>query len=223
MTRKIKALGLAFVAVLAMSAVASSAAQATTLTASAGVYPITVKGEQATENIFTIGGNRQAKCANAVFDGVGTIAAPTEEVTLTPTYSNCTVTVLGSSIDMTVTFPCHYLLTSSGLGHLVCNTEGGTNVQLHFYSGLGGAHTEANEICTYVIKPQTIEKADFTNQGSGATADVLITATAEKIAMERTKGTLGACGAVAQEATYTGTITAKGFNSGGVQVGIHVK
>ena len=223
MTRKIKVLGLAFVAVLAMSAVASSAAQAVTFTASAGVYPITVEGKQATENIFTIGGNRQVKCTTAVFDGVGTIAAATEEVTVTPTYSGCTVTVLGVPVDATVTMPCHYLLTSSGLVHLICNTEGGTNVQIHVYNGLGVAHTEANETCTYVIKPQTIEKVDYTNEGSGTTADVLITATGSKIAVERTKGTLAACGAAAQEATYTGSVTAKGFSSGGVQVGIHVK
>jgi hypothetical protein len=224
MTRNLKVLGLAVMAVLAMSVMAATAAQAKTFTASAGVYPVTGESSIVTPNIFTVEGGREVTCEKTVFHT--TLPAASEQLTVTPTYSECHAKILGNKLDATVTFnKCDYLFTTSGLVHLECPNVG-EDVEIHIYAGFKVPHEAATQICKYTIKPQTVNSVDYTNQSSGTTEDVLVTATGKEIKVEKTLGTKANCGQEKQEgvngATYTGSVTVKGKNAGGTQVGIHV-
>jgi hypothetical protein len=70
MTRQAKTMGLAVAAMLAMSAVAPSAAQATMF--EADTYTANVIGSQLGENEFEIEGGRAIKCSTATFAGEAT-------------------------------------------------------------------------------------------------------------------------------------------------------
>jgi hypothetical protein len=221
MIRNLKVLGLAAAAVLAMSVVATTVAQATEFTASAGVYPVTIESSMVTPGIFTVEGGRQVTCETTLFD-VAPIFGPSEQETATPTVSNCHAKILGNKLDATVTFnKCSFLGTTSGLVHFEC--PAGEDAEVHIYNGSGVKHEAATQICKYTIKPQTINSLDYTNQGSGTTADILVTATMKEIKVEKTLGTKVNCGQEVQNtATFTGSGTVKGRNAGGTQIGIHV-
>jgi hypothetical protein len=97
MTRKFKALGIAVFAVLAMSAIVSSAASAASFTAAS--YPVTYAGNQApTEPHVFKADTFETTCKNAEFKGTANEASST--ATLTPTYSECTAAGLEATIDM---------------------------------------------------------------------------------------------------------------------------
>jgi hypothetical protein len=128
MTKEPMAVGLALVAVLAMSAVAASGAQAGTFE-SAG-YPTTISGAQVTKHEITTNAGT-LKCNVATFAGSATEAS--SELTLAPTYSGCTIAGFGAAVNMN---GCDYLLTalgSSGSGvaieiHIVC--PGGKKIEI---------------------------------------------------------------------------------------------
>lgn len=91
MIRKLKVIGLAFVAVLAMSAVAAPASQAAP-EFTCSPYPCTATGSSAkgAEEFTTEAGT--VKC-NSHFlvekVGGGDLTGPSQKVTVTPTYTNC--------------------------------------------------------------------------------------------------------------------------------------
>jgi hypothetical protein len=103
MTRKIKTLGVALVAVFALTVVMASAASAASFTAS--TYPTTATGESAIGNdVFTTeGGTVECK---AHF--VGTLTAASSDLTVTPTYTNCKAF---GFVEATVT-GCKYTFTA---------------------------------------------------------------------------------------------------------------
>ena len=107
MTRNLKTLGLAIVAVLAMSAMVASAAQAS-VEFTAPSYPATLSGNQATTHVFTVettsGDNITTTCTTASFHG--TISGPNTAQTITPTYTGCTA----FGLEATVKFEgCDYV------------------------------------------------------------------------------------------------------------------
>lgn len=105
MIHKIKVLGLSMVGVLAMSAVVASAASATTFTAAE--YPVTVKGAQSTQHVFTAAGGT-VKCTTAKF--AGEAGAASETLTIHPTYTGCTAfTFINSEITGFKSNECDYL------------------------------------------------------------------------------------------------------------------
>jgi hypothetical protein len=230
MIRNFKALGLAVVAVLAMSAVVSSAAQAAVnYTSTTGVYPATVSGTQSTTHNFVIGGNRTLTCDEAKFSGA--LTAASTEITITPTYGSattaCHVILLENTFDATVTVnSCDYLFTEPTAGelkaavHVLC--PGTNKIVIDVYNGHNVAHTEANLICKYSIAPQT--PAGTVQMTNNATTPKSVTAHAAitGVAVTREFGTLAACGAASQTATYTGDTLLKGFNEGGTEIGADV-
>jgi hypothetical protein len=163
MIRNLKALGLAVVAVLAMSALVSSAAQATVTTKTTftpeGNKPTVITGEQTAalaRHEFTAG-NRAFICESAHFDGE--IAGNTDDVKVTPTYTGCETTpVLGIKLPVTVTHEkCWYTFTGEntietgkyGVSvHLDCENPG-EKIVVHVKSG-------GTDVCTLTIFPQTI-------------------------------------------------------------------
>ena len=106
MTHKLKTLGVAFFAVLALAAVMASAASAKNYTASS--YPTTGTATSAVGNdkLTTEGGT--AECQSHY---QGTLAATSSQLTLTPTYTNCKAF---GFLNATVhTNGCDFLLTTA--------------------------------------------------------------------------------------------------------------
>lgn len=140
MIRKFKALGLALVAVFAMSAIVASAAQAEdgTLT----TFPTTIvagTGEQIGEHVFTLTDHKigegfaGTKCKKAVFTGNETNEDGDTTLNVHPVYTECTAFGLNATVTTT---GCDYTL------HTTTTT------------GLGGWHVDTTVICsgTNVIK-----------------------------------------------------------------------
>jgi hypothetical protein len=117
MIRNAKILGLALVAVLAMSAMVASAASATKFTAAK--YPATVKGTQTGGgHVFEVGGGK-VTCTGATF--TGTLSAASEEMTMTPNYTGCTAFgFIGAEVTGFGSEGCDYLFTTNGKAHLKC-------------------------------------------------------------------------------------------------------
>lgn len=103
MTRNLKALGLALVAVFAMSALVVSAAQAEevkhTFTSEVTPTVLTGKQETGTKHAFTVGTGANAHtttCEKAEFAGTQE-GKEANTVTLKPTYSECSASGLGAA------------------------------------------------------------------------------------------------------------------------------
>ena len=103
MTRKLKTLGVALFAVLALTAVSASAASAAEFTAAS--YPTTGTGESAKGNdVFTT----EAGTVECKSHFAGTLTAANSDLTVTPTYSDC---VAFGFVEATVT-GCKYTFTA---------------------------------------------------------------------------------------------------------------
>jgi len=114
MIRNLKALGLALVAVFAMSAIAASAASALEFTATNGNYPVKFSGTQpaAEPHAFTADGFT-TECKVAEFNG--TQKAKSSTSSATPTYKECEVAGSGGFLSATVTMNgCEYVFDVSG-------------------------------------------------------------------------------------------------------------
>lgn len=159
MSNKLKSLGLALVAVFALSAVvASSASAAAAFTGDAGATITgaqvsgTITGSVKTGHEFTTKAGT-IKCSTATFDGVATAAVSAEQ-TLAPTYSGC---FLGGVVPVHVKMNgCDYLfkgdttvststitvktdVVCSGGGPIIVEATGSTCViTIPAQAGLGG-------------------------------------------------------------------------------------
>jgi hypothetical protein len=187
MIRNLKTLGLALVAVFAMSAVASSMASAKDLGSHAGLFTAGVAaGVQAkidSEQIAAGGDTFQLvesglklTCGTVSAQGTAITAGPSSTyVKLTPTYHNCHVVVAGLTKTVTVTHnECQYTFnatttttesTPSGLSfdrtvdlHITCPAN--KHIEIHVYKEKAA---ELNTECTYTITPQTILNIPVTN------------------------------------------------------------
>jgi hypothetical protein len=146
MNRKLRVLGLALVAVFAMSVVAASAAQAAQFTSSSA-GPIS--GEQIGEvNEFTTDVG-QVECEIGTFTGTAATAASTQ--TINANYEECLV---GGLVPATVSMgTCDYLFKATGKVDVVC--------------GVGGKITVLAGKCTITVGPQTeLGNVTYENNGS---------------------------------------------------------
>lgn len=155
---------LATVALLAFCAFAPSGALAANFTASS--YPATVTGEQVENHVWTFQGQK-VECTKVHMEGA--LAAPSESISLTPTYAGCTAFgIMNASIQMN---SCYYekrigqeTTTPTtfwhGSLHLRCTKAGDTATVR--------APTES-PLCTVHIPPQTptTNKYDFENKFGG--------------------------------------------------------
>jgi hypothetical protein len=117
MTRNLKALGLALVAVFAMSALVTSAASAAEFHSEG--ENTTVTASQVNTHVFkTTAG--EVTCAKATFSG--TQAAKTaSSITVNATYSECHINFFGSKVSATVNMNgCDYVLYASNKADIVC-------------------------------------------------------------------------------------------------------
>lgn len=186
MTHKVKALGLALVAVFALSAVGASAASAEF---KADSYPATLTASAESEQVFT-SSTGQVRCTTLTGDA--TLTEESAAITTTPAYTGCTAFVGESELKAKVTFNgCDYNFTTE-LTHIECPS--GKNIIIEV--------TALNLKC-YEVEPQTTSGITFTNTEVGSTSAVTIDAEVTGLAYIET----GACGSgqTTNNATYTGT------------------
>lgn len=243
MIRSLKTLGMALVAVLALSAVVASAASAAPkLTPVPEQYPVTLKGSQTVANVLELNGTRPTSCAVATFEGTiaNKAAAETSELNVTPSYANCTTTILGNKDPATVTMNgCTYQLkatettkekiaeegwevTGKGIEIKCPETAPGSGVfeeiEVHVYES--EAADKANEpLCTYKIAKQTVggdldyKLTEKDANGNGTSGDIKETITGVVVA--RASGTTTNCGAASQTGELRGEVKVEGFNEKG--------
>jgi len=111
MARKLRTLGLVFVATVAMSAMAASAAQGSQFHTKGAAYPAAITGNEVGEQIFKVhvaaGNNNEIKCKKVAF--TGTLAAASSTLTLHPVYQECTAFGLNAVVN---TEGCNYVIHS---------------------------------------------------------------------------------------------------------------
>ncbi|HEY8810064.1 MAG TPA: hypothetical protein VIM28_08580 [Solirubrobacterales bacterium] len=212
MILRLKTLGLALVAVLAMSVVVASAAHAEEgeKKFEAGKYNAFLTGEQiagaghGAELAFNIGVFGQVKCSKVLFDAIMTVATST--VTMAPTYSGCAI---GTKPVTTTLNGCEFLFHGSGAVDLTC--PAGQSLIIHLYAS-AAEHKLGNVLCEYTVGPQAgLKEITFTNTTTISPDDVDITFNIKKIAVKRIKGTEPNCGVANPEGIYTGTTTFKAY------------
>jgi hypothetical protein len=235
MTRNLKALGLALLAVFALGAVMASAASAEGtdvktdhFTSTSGNEKTILTGEQVgteAENVFGVKAVSAlgVHCKKATYGGT-VVGNSVIEVTVVPTYFECSSN-LGAA---TVTNDrCAFVLTGTTDEHP--NTAG-TKEEIHATVHLECSHEKGNlgklKIvtggCEFIFQSthpegttvnQNLLGATYTNEGSGSTADVKVDATVDKIHYT-TKGF--ACGLAGLPETgtdgfLTTKVTVKGY------------
>lgn len=208
MTRKLKALGLALVAVFAMSAVAASAASAVEF--HGGAEPTKINATGVGNQTLSANGVNVV-CSTSSFTS-GNVAQTTSSITITPTYSNCKVAGLFTAhVNFT---SCDYTFNASGTVDLGCTTEGDTvDITATFFG---------SSVCTIKISEGTFaEAATYDNVTEGGKKHVTVTANAKGITYAETGGECGIGSGT--NGTYTGNATVKGQNGAGEQVDVWVE
>jgi hypothetical protein len=188
MRGKLKTLGVALVATLAVSAVVASAAMATAkITASDGVYPLVLTGHQEAkaegggsvpgENFFESTPGNKVHCTTATYESTVAAAANATTITVTPHYAGCTATPSGGgSVNATVDLNgCDYTFSALTWTAAGDTTHGTAQVDC---TDPNQTITVTIATCQIHIKPQhigdtphpnpTIEKPiTFTNKAAG--------------------------------------------------------
>ncbi len=226
MNRNLKVLGLALVAVFAMTAVLASAAQAQ-IKVTVGSSPAWLTGEVIEHptigktQTFTLSGGQVLSCEKVT--ATATVSNGDTSITAFPTYSNCKAVIGTETHLVTVTMNgCDYKFhggveVSGGTTFkevevdLICPAE--KQVEIHVYKS---ATTETEELCTYKVAGFVNNKGNETHNVAGSPNDLTITTTAEGIATTRTGSLL--CGAASTTAKYTGSTTVKAFEDAGGSV-----
>lgn len=218
MRNRLKAVGVAFVASLALSAVAVTAASANgTMHYYAPDAPTVGTGFQSAPHVFkTTAG--EISCANSTFAGTAGIAVSTT-LTATASYSNCVAFGFASThIKMN---KCHFLFTTPtervSAGHYTGNSPHVVGCE----SGKGVEVTPTDpffgfSVCTVTIPAQTPTSGDVTakNEGAEATRDVFVTSNVKGIhyTVDGGGGLCGATGTTHSNGEYIGSVTLKGFD-----------
>lgn len=210
MIRNLKTLGLALFAVLALTAVGASAASASAF--SADEYPVTVEGEQTNTHTFTVQAGT-THCSVAKFHG--TAGAESSTLTITPTYTGCTLTPLGSAtVKMN---GCDYMFHS---GAATGNPDEFNSSVDIVCSGSNVIEVVVPFICTVKVGPQT-GLSNTVLKSNTSPATVTATASVSGIAYSQS-GSFCTNGSFSN-GTYNGTVAMSGTNEAGESNGIYVK
>ena len=223
MTRNLKALGLALVAVFAMSAVAASAASAEVQFHSEAEATITAHSY--TTPVFSTPTHGTVECE--VFNADATIGAEaTNDLSATAEYlTPCTVEQGGTPLEAHVHMnECYYTFTTApgeeiepghkykGSVHIKCPAEKQIEVKVTF---LG----ERNCLDIGEQTPTT-PYVDYTNTGEGSTRDINLISTVEGIEYTLT----GPCGSgTFNDASYSQEVTLTGEDEEKNHIGIWVE
>ncbi len=207
MIRNLKTLGLAVMAMFALTAVAASAAQAVEFHSEIENTTVTASTEAGSNSVFDAAG-ASISCASATF--TGTQAAKTSPtLTVTPVYSNCTF--LGVLNVPVKTNGCQYTFHAEGG---VADVTGASCTAITF---------EAAGCKVEVGKQNGLKEVTYTNLGAGTTREV--TVTPHVTAITYTSSGLGCpkTGTFSDGNYTSGNAIAKGESSKGVQAGVWVE
>jgi hypothetical protein len=212
MIGKLKFLGLALVAVFAMSAVGASAASAVEFHVEKAPAQITVN-QEGTSNGFDVQFG-EVKCTTATYDATTKTVTTETTIELTPHYTGCTFAGVATEVHHgNCKFVIHITGTDQGTVTIDCPVGEEITVT-------GGTK------CTVHIPSQDVGEITLTNiPGNGGTTRE-ITAhlnSLTKIKYTQTPGTgVGKCTSLTtEEGKYTGTATVKAeTDPGGVQTGV---
>ena len=216
MTRKLKILGIALGAVLALNAVAASTASAENgrFTAAVGSEVLSqIHGEQIGTDTFTISGLPSLTCTTAKETGfleeggVHKKGSESTWATFTPEYAGCHIVFLGITKSITVTVNnCiirFQVLIPFGISFTIeCKIE------IHIYNN--PAHTEL--LCTYDVEKQTVNNQITPTNQAGTPDDILAHINATVNVTNTTTG--GLCGSTTNTTgVYKGTHTLRATNA----------
>ena len=248
MTRNLKAMGLALVAVFALGAISASSAMAEETKPiahfTASEYPAKVTGSQIGKAILVVGSLGESTCNKAHFHGELTKAATS--LTGTGTLEECEMhTFLGQHRPVTVTTNgCTGTLTVHEKGttdeDVTVETPDGTihkHATIHRWSGdsrldcpegVNGVETHAYKsgntahtelLCTYTLKPQTVKNIHFSVITVGGKSTYMtVEAKEAESKITRTSGTVLNCGGAEQTGKYTGVGTVEALNEEGAMI-----
>jgi hypothetical protein len=204
MIRNLKALGLALVAVAAFAAFASAAASAAEFHSEGKSTLLT--GAQESTNTFTANAGT-THCATATFEGTSSSTGTTQtNQNVKPTYSSCKLTAFGGeSLNATVDTGCEYNLSANGPVTLEC--------------GASSMRVTA-PFCTITVNGQTVNKAEYSNVGTGTTREILVTS--KVTGLKYTQSAFCPTGGgTFENGTYNGTVKVTGeAGAGGSHVGV---
>ena len=167
--RNFKALGLALVAVFAMSAVVASSASATAFTSVK--YPQHLIGEDTgAPDVFTVSGN-ELTCTDETF--TSDITAQSTTLNFIPSYVNCKTAGAAFNNVTVTTNGCTFTFDAHGHSVIDCPTTPAQQqqahkqhgpIEIHHYSNQG--HTTVS--CTNTVGPQNISgTVTYTNDPDG--------------------------------------------------------
>jgi hypothetical protein len=155
MHRKLKALGVALAALLALGAVAASSALAVEGSLTPGAFPATITASQIGTNTITFGSAaaRIVSCTTVHADSTSVTSAAASEIVLHPEYSGCTTspgggvaTISTTGCDLTFTFTTR-LTATSGEGSF--KLEGAScDLSILTFS------TSDSKVCEYTVPNQ---------------------------------------------------------------------
>jgi hypothetical protein len=235
MSLNLKALGLTLVAAFALSAISASMASAETQPIAhfwCSAYPCHGTGEQVGLVEFEVEGLGTITCEVLKGESEAIEKASTSSTVkttlekchsvdafgathfITVTTNGCTSTytvhakkTLGGTVETEGTNPIiHYW---NGDVHLKCPV-GVNGIEIHAYKTTDTNHT--TPVCTYTVKPQTIEKIDYKVETTTPTTG-RGTATDSPVKLTRTSGSFLTCGPENQTAHYQGVIKSNVLNS----------
>jgi hypothetical protein len=195
MKGKLKVLGLTFVAALAMSSVAASAASAQhEFESNSSTTYLTATNEES--HVFTAG-LATVECTHAEFEGTQ-VGATADTVTVHPEYSGCSF--LGNPASVTTT-GCNYEFDSdtnaTGHGAVTVKCAGASQIKV-----------DAPGACTIYFGSQTPSQGvSYTNLGGDVTVDATVT----NVAIAKKEGPL--CFLVSNTGTYSGAAIVEGFKN----------
>jgi hypothetical protein len=211
---KFKVLGVAVLAMGAMTALASPARATPKIEVSEHAVLI---GVNSNGLHVLASGSRQIECDAAIDGGLN---GSTSELTVGPTFSNCKTLVFGLPRPTTFT-PNHCEYTYQNMAtagtswtatvDILCENPG-EEMEAHVYEN-AGKHKENSSLCTVKVPPQQdIGTVVFSNMTGSEPADITIDMTLASMQFNVT-GPAFTCGTSSSNATYTGEFTMHATNT----------
>jgi hypothetical protein len=168
-----------------------------------GLTPAAITGEQTTQNVLevtnTAGGFVKVKCNVATFEGTTVFNSGTD-LTITPTYSGCTLGGLAATVRMN---GCKYTLTAVASHLADVDIVGCTT---------GKAMTIVKGNCTISVPAQnSLSSVSLANEGAAFTMDVVANFNLSFITVTQTGTECPSPGSHSFINRYTGSVTLKAF------------
>jgi hypothetical protein len=207
MIRNLKVFGLTVMAVFALTAVASSAAQAIEFHSEIENTTVTANTEAGSNSVFDAAG-ASISCSSATFTGSQALKT-SATLTVTPTYTGCTfLGVLNVPVKMN---GCQYTFNANG----EVAVTGASCTAITF---------EATGCKVEVGKQSNLKEVTYTNILGNGTTTREVTVTPHVTGITYTSSGLCPKNGTFADGNYTsGNAVAKGENSKGAQVGVWVE